>query len=111
MQPGVYNLNELRKMKLDVLVGQCSGAAAWWLTGLAYDYVVGNCGPMFVTGRALIHALVCLGFVFAADVDDQRSRVGPHVDFGVLVDVKMRSVPCPREAAGESSSAMRPQMN
>lgn len=56
---------------------------------------------MLIVGGALVHALIRLCFVLAADVDDQRAGVGPHAHPGVLVYVEMCPVPRPGEAAAQ----------
>lgn len=53
---------------------------------------------MFVPRRALVDALVLFS-LHSADVHHQGAGVGPHGHVGVLVDVKVRSVSCPRETA------------
>ena len=66
------------------------------LTGLSYDYVVGNSSSMFVSRRALVHPLVVISLL-PADVHHQCPRVRPHDHVDVLVNVEMRPISRPRE--------------
>lgn len=52
---------------------------------------------MFVPGRALVHRFIMVGLL-PADVHHQGPRVGLHGHVGVLVDVKVGPILCPREA-------------
>lgn len=70
------------------------------LTGLLYDYVVGNSSSVFVPRRALVHALIMFG-LGSADVHHQGPRVGLHGHVGVLVDVKVGPISGPRETEGK----------
>lgn len=69
------------------------------LTGLSHDYVIGNSSSMFVPRRALVDALVLFS-LHSAYVHHQRPRVGPHDHVGVIVDVKVSPISCPRETDG-----------
>lgn len=66
------------------------------LTGLSHDYVVGNSSSVFVPRRALVDTLVLFS-LHSADVHLQCPGVGPHGHVGVVVDVKVGPISCPRE--------------
>lgn len=57
---------------------------------------------MVVPGRALVDALVLLGF-HTADVYHQGPRVGLHGHVGVIVHIEVGSVPRPRETGGHKA--------
>lgn len=73
-----------------------------WLTGLSHDYVIGNSSSVFVPRRALVDALVLFG-LHSADVHHQSPGVGPHDHIGVIVDVEVSPVFCPRETDGQKA--------
>lgn len=93
----ITKMEEERNEMMEMII--CSA-----LTGLLYDYVVGNSSSMFVPCRALVHALVMLG-LRSADVHLHGPRVGHHGHVGVLVDVKVGPISGPRETGGENRPA------
>lgn len=79
------------------------------LTGLSYDYIVGNSSSMFVPCRALIHPLIIL-HPLPADVHHQSPWVGPHANIGLLVNVKVGPISCPGEAEEKQAKVMKMQL-